>query len=142
VPRHLDHRARFSQAGEHVLVKALVAKLAVERFDEGVLHLARCSATRPFWLTAQHRTTGEFRPIIANPVTGSARSILSRSSSRTTRTRLLRCRPPPARHSRLKSSTMHSMWKRRPSLRVPETKSSDQNWLILSGGVIGAAEFF
>ena len=36
-----------------------------------------------------------------------------------------------ARHSRLKSSTMHRMRKRRPSLSVSETKSSDQRWLIV-----------
>jgi hypothetical protein len=41
-----------------------------------------------------------------------------------------------ASHSRLKSSTMHRMRKRRPSLRVSETKSSDQRWLILIGSVI------
>ena len=35
-----------------------------------------------------------------------------------------------ARHSRLKSSTTHRIRKRRPSLSVSETKSSDQRWLI------------
>jgi hypothetical protein len=37
------------------------------------------------------------------------------------------------RHSRLKSSTMAGMRKRRPSLSMSETKSSDQRWLMVSG---------
>jgi len=36
VPPCLDDRARFTEAAEHVLVKALVAQLAVERFDDPV----------------------------------------------------------------------------------------------------------
>jgi transposase InsO family protein len=43
-----------------------------------------------------------------------------------------------ARHSRLKSSTTHRMRKRRPSLSVSDTKSSDQRWLIARGNSIGA----
>ena len=65
----LDDRARFTEATEHVLVKALVAQLAVERFDEGILHgLARLDVVPrdPASCPAQHRTTGEFRPIVAN----------------------------------------------------------------------------
>src|SRR5258705_12229760 len=38
VSPRLDNRARFTEAAEHVLVEALVAQLAVERFDECVLH--------------------------------------------------------------------------------------------------------
>jgi hypothetical protein len=34
----VDGLACFSQREEHVLVEALIAKFAVERFDEGILH--------------------------------------------------------------------------------------------------------
>ena len=43
-----------------------------------------------------------------------------------------------ARHSRLKSSTMHKMRKRRPSPSASETQSSDQRWLIARGMAVGA----
>ena len=69
VPPRLDDRARFLQGGEHVLVKALVAQLAIERFDEGVLHwFARLDVVLrdPSGCPARHRTTSEFRAIIAN----------------------------------------------------------------------------
>ena len=117
MPPRLDDRARFPEAAGHVLVKALVAQLAVERFDECVLHrLARFDVVpRPFWLpsAAQHSTTGELVRIVANPLSGSARSIVSRSSSRTTLTPPSEVSTTAARHSRLKSSTMHRMRKRR-----------------------------
>jgi len=38
LPPRLDDRTGFRQAAEQVLVKALVAQLAVERFNECVLH--------------------------------------------------------------------------------------------------------
>ena len=47
VPPPLDDFACLSQAVEHVLVEALVAQLAIERFDEGVLHrLAQLEAVQ------------------------------------------------------------------------------------------------
>jgi hypothetical protein len=45
VPPRLDDRARFPEAAEHVLVKALVAQLAIERFDEGVLPVVSDNGT-------------------------------------------------------------------------------------------------
>jgi hypothetical protein len=38
VPPRIDGLARLGKREEHALVEALVAKLAVERFHEGVLH--------------------------------------------------------------------------------------------------------
>ena len=37
LPPPFDSLARFPEAAEHVLVEALVAQLAIERFHEGVL---------------------------------------------------------------------------------------------------------
>jgi hypothetical protein len=43
-----------------------------------------------------------------------------------------------ARHSLLKSSTMHRMRKRLPQMKLSETKSSDQRWFGPCGIAIGA----
>ena len=38
VPPRIDDLARFRQTREYVLIKTFVAQLAVEAFDEGILH--------------------------------------------------------------------------------------------------------
>ena len=69
---------------------------------------------------------------------GVPRSNASRSSSRTTRTPPSEVSITMLRHSRLKSSTMARMRKRRPALSVSETKSSDPRWLMATVRTIGA----
>src|SRR5439155_6579008 len=126
-----DDGACFPEAGEHMLVEAFVAQLAVERFNEGILHrLARLDVMHATLLVAQRSTAPLVSsvPLSLTTVSGVARSIVSRCSSRTTLTPPSEVSTTAARHSRLKSSTMHRMRKRRPSLSVSETKSSDQRW--------------
>jgi catalase len=65
-------------------------------------------------------------PFSLTTISGSARSKVSRSSSRTTRTPPNDTSTTVARHSRLKSSTMHRIRNRRPSLRydgVPNARA-------------------
>ena len=105
VPPPFDGLARFPEAAEHVLVEALVAQLAIERFHEGVLHpLARLHVVPrdPSRRPAQHRAACQFGSVVADYcVSGVARSIASRSSSRTARTLPSEVSTTVARHSRL-----------------------------------------
>jgi len=133
--------ARLSQSEENVLVEALVTQPAVKRFDESVLHRFAGLDVVPLQSPCgptQHCAAGELGPVVATTIRGSARSAVSRSSSRTTRTPPSEVSTTVARHSRLESSTTHRMRKRRPSLSASANKSSDHRWLIASGSVIGA----
>ena len=141
VTPRFDGLARLGQGEENVLVEALVPQPAVERFDESVLHRLAGFDVVPLQSPGgptQHCAAGELGPVVANTIRGSARSAVSRSSSRTTRTPPSEVSTNVARHSRLKSSTTHRMRKRRPSLSASTTKSSDHRWLIAPGSVIGA----
>src|SRR5438067_4616399 len=68
-------------------------------------------------------------PLSLTTIFGLPRSIISRSSSRATRTPESEVSATNARHSRVQSSTTVRTRKRRPSVSWSETKSSDQRSL-------------
>ena len=61
----VDGLACFSQREEHVLVEALIAQFAVERFDEGILHRLAGFDVVPLQSPGgptQHGAAGELGP--------------------------------------------------------------------------------
>src|SRR5260370_18476626 len=133
MPPRLDRLARIGEREEQMVVEALVAKFAVERFDEGILHRLTGFDVVPLESPVAQRSTAPLVssvPLSLTTIRGKARSAARRSSSRTTRTPPSEVSTTVARHSRLKSSTTHRMRKRRPSLSVSDAKSSDQRaWI-------------
>jgi hypothetical protein len=118
LPPGFDQLPGFGEPEEKMFIEALVAKFAVEALDESVLHrLAGLDVAPgdPLGGPAQHRIAGQFGAVIADDGVRQPRWFTTSSNSRT-------MRPPPsevstaaARHLRLKSSSTHRPWKRRPS---------------------------
>lgn len=104
----LDQRTRFGKAGEHVLVRVLVARAAIETLDQPVLHRLAGLDVVPghaaFLRPAQHRVARQLGAVVALTIAaGQPRSTTRLSSSRTTRIPGSHVSTIAARHSRLKS---------------------------------------
>ena len=77
LPPGFDQLSSFGEAEEKMFIEALVAKFAVEAFDEGVLHRLAGLDIVPgdsFGGPAQHRIAGQFGPVIADDGVGPAAS--------------------------------------------------------------------
>ncbi len=138
--QNLLRRAVPLLACKLVFVKAFIPQLAVESFYESILYRLSGLDVVPsnsIDCPAQHRDTSQLGAVVAD-------NDLRRAALERQPFKFSHDAPPNevsttmVRHSRLKSSTMARMRKRRPSLSVSETKSSDQRWLIVSGSAIGA----
>ncbi len=127
----LDDPPCRGQRGEHVLVQALVAKLAVEALHEAVLHrLARlrCSARRSQFSVVHFSIALQVSsvPLSETIIPGLPQCATSRSSTRTIRlpgSDVSISTPSPRRVNW--SSTLKTR-KRRPVSSVSDTKSSTQ----------------
>ena len=133
--------ASLGQRSEQRLVQEFVPQAPIEALDEGILHgFARCDVV-PFDAAVispgQDSVAGEFAAIVANHHLRLARSIITRSSSRATRTPESEVSATSARQSRVRSSTTVRTRKRRPSVSWSATKSSDQRSLGATGTIIG-----
>jgi hypothetical protein len=89
----------LGEAQEDMLVKALVAQTAIERFNECILHwLAGRDVVpvEPPDRPVQYRHAGQSQPLWLTITLGPPRSIIERSSSRTTRTPPIEVSTTPA----------------------------------------------
>src|SRR5205823_11305234 len=116
----------MAERAEQRLVEELVAQPADEGLRKGVLlRFARCDVVSLNFSRHQRRTAMLVSsvPLSETHIVGQPRTAMTASSSRTTRKPDSEVSAMSARHSRVKSSTIVRIRKRRPSLNASDAKS-------------------
>ncbi len=135
---------RAFEREEHMFVEALVAKFAVERFYESVLHwlagFAVASLKSGRW-PAQHWPLVSSVPLSLTTIRSKARSVARRSSSRTTRTPPREVSTPMARLLAVEIIDAAQDAEAPPIAQCVRYEVERQRWLIASGRVSAPPAF-